>query len=95
MLKALEKQGASFTTFDLTTEVPEESELRSAIAQHGLRKVFNTSGQKYREQKLKDRIDQLSDEEAIKLLGSDGMLIKRPFIIDGGKISLGAKSFSE
>ena len=93
VLNALQEQGASFTTFDLTTQVPEESELRSAIEQHGIKKVFNSSGQKYREQKLKDKINELSPEQAIKLLRSDGMLIKRPFVVDGDRVSIGSKSF--
>ncbi len=88
----MEKQGASYTTIDLTTDVPTKTELRSAIKQHGVKKVFNTSGQKYRELQLKDKIEKMSTTEAVDLLSSDGMLIKRPFIVEGASVSLGKKS---
>ena len=45
------------------------------------RKVFNTSGRDYREQKLGDKIDELSEAQAIALLGANGNLVKRPFLI--------------
>ena len=56
-----------------------------------LKKFFNTSGMKYRELQLKDRLNEMSDDEQLDLLASDGMLIKRPIVTDGQKITLGFK----
>ena len=56
-----------------------------------LKKFFNTSGKKYRELQLKDRLKEMSDEEQLELLASDGMLIKRPIVTDGQRITLGFK----
>ena len=51
-----------------------------------LKKFFNTSGQSYRSLGLKDKLPTLSQDEAVKLLSSDGMLIKRPILIKDGKV---------
>jgi len=56
-----------------------------------VRRFFNTSGIRYREMGLKDKVDSLSHEEAAELLSSDGMLIKRPVLITNGLIQLGFK----
>jgi arsenate reductase len=56
-----------------------------------LKKFFNTSGMKYRELGLKDKLAEMTDEKAIELLASDGMLIKRPLITDGKMVLLGFK----
>ncbi len=55
------------------------------------RNFFNTSGKKYREQNIKDKIKDASTEEMAELLASDGMLIKRPIITDGEKVTVGFK----
>lgn len=62
-----------------------------ATKKHPLKYFFNTSGIKYRELKLKDRIADLSDLEASKLLASDGKLIKRPLMIEGEHFTCGFK----
>ncbi len=51
-----------------------------------LKKFFNTSGQSYRSLGLKDKLPTLSLDEAVELLASDGMLIKRPILIKDGKV---------
>jgi arsenate reductase len=56
-----------------------------------IKKFFNTSGMKYRELGLKDRIKTASIEELLDLLSSDGMLIKRPIVTDGKTVSIGFK----
>ena len=56
-----------------------------------LKKFFNTSGLKYKELNLKDRIPQMTEEEIFDLLSTDGMLVKRPILIDGDKILVGFK----
>ena len=59
--------------------------LRAWQAESGfpLRKFFNTSGLKYKELNLKERLPALSEEEQLQLLASDGMLVKRPLFISG------------
>lgn len=54
-----------------------------------LKKFFNTSGQKYRELGLKDKINTSSEDELLETLSSDGMLVKRPLLTDGKKVTLG------
>ena len=56
-----------------------------------LKKFFNTSGMKYRELDLKNRIPGMSDEEQLELLSSDGLLVKRPLLIGDGFILIGFK----
>lgn len=56
-----------------------------------LKKFFNTSGMKYRELGLKDKLSTMSEDEQLSLLASDGMLIKRPVVFDGKKLTLGFK----
>lgn len=56
-----------------------------------LKKFFNTSGQKYRQLGLKEKVKTATDEELFDLLASDGMLIKRPIVTDGEKVTVGFK----
>ena len=57
-----------------------------------LKKLFNTSGKLYKEMKLSTKLKELSDEEKLKLLASDGKLVKRPLIVENNKIlSVGFK----
>ena len=51
-----------------------------------LKQFFNTSGIKYRELGLKDKVGTLSNKEAAKLLASDGMLLKRPILVENGLV---------
>lgn len=69
------------------------SELREWQEKSGLelKKFFNTSGMKYRELQLKDRLPQMSDEEKLELLASDGMLVKRPLVIGDDFVLVGFK----
>ena len=56
-----------------------------------LKKFFNTSGLLYKSMELKDRLPTMSDEEQLKLLATDGMLVKRPLVIGEGFILVGFK----
>ena len=56
-----------------------------------INKFFNTSGLKYRELGLKDKLKDMSDEEKIELLSSDGMLVKRPILVIDRKVLVGFK----
>ena len=56
-----------------------------------LKKFFNTSGMLYKEMKLKDKLPEMSEEEQIKLLATNGMLVKRPLVVDEDKVLVGFK----
>lgn len=92
--KWLDDNNIEYTLRDIVLETPTEEELTKWINESGLdiKKFFNTSGMKYRELGLKDKLDSMSFEEKVKLLSSDGMLIKRPLIV-GDKIILGFKNY--
>ena len=92
--KWLDDNNIEYTLRDIVLETPTEEELSNWIKESGLdiKKFFNTSGMKYRELGLKDKLDNMSFEDKVKLLSSDGMLIKRPLIV-GDKIILGFKNY--
>lgn len=54
-----------------------------------LKKFFNTSGLLYKSMQLKERLPALSQEEQLELLASDGMLVKRPIVVDEGRVLVG------
>ena len=80
--KWLEEQGFSFTTRPIQSDPPTAEEIDSWQQKSGLplKKFFNTSGQLYREMELKDKLPDMSLQEQYELLGSDGMLVKRPIL---------------
>ena len=91
--KHLEDAGIAFQDRHIVEENPTEEELAKWIRMSGLpaKRFFNTSGMKYRELGLKDRLPDMSEEEQIRLLAGDGMLVKRPLLIDGDRILVGFK----
>ena len=92
-LNFLKENNLKYEERDITKENPSEEELKKWIDQSGndIKRFFNTSGIKYRELNLKDRLDKMTDEEKIKLLATDGMLVKRPLLITKEKILVGFK----
>lgn len=92
-LKWFKDENVTVEAHDITTETPTKEQLRQLYEQSGvpLKKFFNTSGMKYRELQLKDRLPEMSEDEQLELLASDGMLIKRPLTTDGKKVALGFK----
>ena len=78
---------------DIKTNNPslEELSLWYRISGLPLKKFFNTSGLLYKSMDLKNRIPTMSDEEALKLLASDGMLVKRPLVIGEDFVLVGFK----
>lgn len=56
-----------------------------------LKKFFNTSGNKYKELNLKEKLSELTEEEQLNLLASNGMLVKRPLLINENKVLIGFK----
>ena len=84
----LERLGLYFEAVDIVKETPSKEEILTWIENSdlSLKSFFNTSGFKYRELGLKDKLSGLSIEEAADLLAADGMLIKRPILEKDGKI---------
>lgn len=79
----LMENGVEFTDRHIVEENPTEEELKEWIQKSGLplKRFFNTSGMKYRELGLKDKLDNMTEEEQTALLATDGMLVKRPLLI--------------
>ena len=61
------------------------------VAQNILCVILNTSGNIYKEMKLKDKLPEMSEEEQLALLATDGMLVKRPILVGKDKVLVGAK----
>ncbi len=78
-----------FTEQDIRPTPPRLAELKTMLAHRDgeLRRLFNTSGDSYRSANLKDKLPTLSTDAALALLGADGMLVKRPFLL-GPKLGL-------
>ena len=91
--KWLEARGAEFEFRDIKTDNPTAEELKEWHRKSGLplKRFFNTSGNLYKEMKLKDRLPEMSEEEQIELLSTDGMLVKRPILVDGDTVLVGFK----
>lgn len=87
----LKKSGRPYSFRSIVDERPTEDELRQWYQQsdYSLKQFFNTSGMRYRAEGLKDRLPQLSEDEQLKLLASDGMLVKRPLLLADGQIYVG------
>lgn len=91
--KWLKENDIEFIDRDIISETPTEKELTKWIEGSGLdiKKWFNTSGIKYKELNLKEKLLSMSDKEKIELLASDGMLIKRPILVSDKGIFIGFK----
>ena len=91
--KFLEENQVEFTDRHIVEANPSASELTEWIQRSGLpvKKFFNTSGKLYKDLALKDKLPTMSDEEQITLLASNGMLVKRPLIIEEGRVLVGFK----
>lgn len=91
--KWLEANHLEFTERHIVEENPSYEELKKWYAESGLplKKFFNTSGMLYKEMQLKDKLPAMSEEEQLKLLATNGMLVKRPLIVNGNIILTGFK----
>lgn len=92
-IKWLDARGISYTARDIKTDRPDAEELRLWYARSGLslKRFFNTSGLKYKELGLKDRLPEMSEEEQLALLAADGMLVKRPLLVAADFVLAGFK----
>ncbi|MBD8033252.1 arsenate reductase family protein [Solibacillus merdavium] len=97
--KWLDENDVQYENIHIVEQTPTKEQLKAYYEASGvpLKKFFNTSGMKYRELELKDKLPSMSEDEQLELLASDGMLIKRPIVTDGKKLTLGFKEsdFSE
>lgn len=91
--KWLDENKIEYVDRNIVTETPTKEELKKWITKSGLdvRKFFNTSGMKYRELNIKEKIKDMSEDEIYELLASGGMLIKRPLFISDTLILKGFK----
>lgn len=91
--KWLEENGVEFTDRHIVEDNPSKEELKEWYEKSGLplKRFFNTSGVKYKEMKLKDKLPEMSEEEQLELLATDGMLVKRPLLIGETFVILGFK----
>ena len=92
-IKWLKEQGHTLNEVNIAEQPPTAEELRDLVARSGLelKKWFNVSGNLYKEMSLKDKLPDMNDEEKLKLLASNGMLIKRPIVTDGSRVMVGYK----
>lgn len=90
-LKKLKEQGLDVELRDIVQQTPSQEELLHWIQQkgQGIKPFFNTSGKGYREMNLKEKIKDMSEQEAALLLSQNGMLIKRPILVDDQNIYIG------
>ncbi len=87
----LREHGIGYNTRNIKEDRPSAAEIGKWQERSGLplRSFFNTSGLLYREMKLSDRLGDMGRDEQLELLGSDGMLVKRPILIAGDRVLVG------
>ena len=91
--KWLDEKGVKYTERHIVEENPSSEELKEWWEKSGLplKKFFNTSGMLYKEMQLKDKLQRMSEEEQLKLLSTNGMLVKRPIVVKGKTVLVGFK----
>jgi arsenate reductase len=92
--KWLEEQGVAFEERHIVENNPTMAEIDSWLEKSGLplKRFFNTSGMRYRELGLKDRMKEESEESLKALLATDGMLVKRPILVTDKGVTTGFKA---
>ena len=91
--KWLDERGIKYTERHIAEKNPTYDELKVWYQQSGLpiKKFFNTCGLVYKEMQLKDKLSLMSEEEQLKLLATNGMLVKRPIVISEDNVLIGFK----
>lgn len=89
--KWLDDNGIDYVARHIKEDNPTYEELKTWVAESGveLRKFFNTSGLLYKSMNLKEKLPAMSDEEKLRLLASDGMLVKRPLVVTDNSVIIG------
>lgn len=90
-IQFLDKRDVSYQLVDIVESPPSATELKKALkgVDGEVKKLFNTSGQLYREMGIKDKLAGFSQAQAIELLSKHGKLIKRPLLIQGADSLVG------
>lgn len=91
--KWLDAHKIAYEERDIKTENPSKEELKEWYEKSGmeLKKFFNTSGMLYKSMQLKDKLPGMTEEEQLELLGTDGMLVKRPILVGDDFVLTGFK----
>ena len=89
----LNEHNVEYTERHIVEENPSYDELKEWYEKSGLplRKFFNTSGKLYKKIQLKDKLPSMSEDEQLRLLATDGMLVKRPILVSEGEVLVGFK----
>lgn len=89
--KWLDEHNIDYVDRHIKEENPTADELKEWVNASGIeiKKLFNTSGMLYKSLNLKEKLPTMTDEEKFKLLATDGMLVKRPLIVDGNTVLTG------
>ena len=92
-LKFLDSKKITYSKIPIRETPPTLPELKKALKYFDgdSKKLFNTSGQDYKSLNLKDKLQSMTDEEKLKLLNSNGNLVKRPFVISNDFVLVGFK----
>lgn len=90
----LDDHGVKYRSIPIVERPPSQALLKQILAagEYELKHLFNTSGQLYREMRIKDKLAGMSVAEAIKLLSANGKLCKRPIVTDGKRFTVGFKA---
>ena len=91
--KWLDEHQISYEERAIKENNPSLEELKEWYQRSGLplKRFFNTSGMLYKEMKLKDKLPEMSEDEQLALLASDGMLVKRPIVVTEDQVLVGFK----
>ena len=91
--KWLDENNTGYVQRDIKTDNPSYDELKEWTEKSGLpiKRFFNTSGLLYKSMGLKDKLAEMSDEEKLKLLATNGMLVKRPLLVGENFVLVGFK----
>jgi len=91
--KWLDEHHIDYTDRHIVEDKPSYEELKEWYGKSGLplKRFFNTSGLLYKEMQLKDKLPSMSEDEQLRLLATNGMLVKRPIVVDGDKVLTGFK----
>jgi arsenate reductase len=87
----LDSYNVEYEVRDIKTAHPTYDELKEwlVLSELSVKKFFNTSGQLYKSLGLKDKLSSMSEDECLKLLATDGMLVKRPLLVDNDSVLVG------
>lgn len=92
--KWLDAQGVEYKSIPIVEKPPSAALLKRVLksGDYELKHLFNTSGQVYRQMKIKDKLATMTEAAALKLLSANGKLCKRPIVTDGKQHTVGFKS---